>query len=436
MTVVESRGILNLPLELSSGSCVHLQPIIRSAHTMIHQAIPTTSQQVRRQNRYAILHALRAAQAASKATLARTLRISPATVGSVIEGLRAEDLVVEKGAGPSTGGRRPQLLTLNPVAPLTIGVDLGGTKLTILVLNMRGDVLDRVTHSFPLDGGTVDAHAIGALVRPVVERWRGQGCAGAGLAVPGLLSMDEGVVRYSANLGWRNLPLRAMLAEQLHLPVLIERNTNASLLAEEWWGDVDAAEPALFVTLGSGIGAALQVDGRFLRGASATFGELGHIPIAPDGPLCRCGQRGCLEAMASATAVETAYAALLGESNTGPHVPLATIIARADAGETAALAVLHKVADYLGAGMTILVNLLNPGLIILGGELMEAAAILLPRIQAAVADHALAIPQKAVNILPSTLRGDAAAMGAASLVVDACFAGAWPYQPEKEALMV
>ncbi|MBA2319792.1 MAG: ROK family transcriptional regulator, partial [Deltaproteobacteria bacterium] len=245
-------------------------------------AAPTNTSQVRLYKRTRILHALRRCPGLSKIGLARELQISPTTVGSLIEGLVRDGLVVAGGLEPSMGGRPPERLSLDPEGPLALGVDLGETAARFGLLDLTGRLVATETLPFRrhAEDGRVDTAIVSdGITALLAETGLGDRVAGIGVAVPGLVDRAAGAVRYAANLGWENVALSGRLTADLDRPVLLDRNTNAALLAEEWWGTAANDDPAIFVTLGSGIGAAIRVDGAFVRGASGAPGEFGHIQV-------------------------------------------------------------------------------------------------------------------------------------------------------------
>ncbi len=386
-------------------------------------ALASTSQ-VRLYKRTRILHALRRSPGLSKIGLARELEISPTTVGSLVEGLVREGLVVAAGLEPSMGGRPPERLSLDPQGPLALGVDLGETAARFGLLDLAGRLVATETLPFTRQrqDGSVDAAIVSdGIAALLAETGLGARIAGIGVAVPGLVDREAGAVRYAANLGWENVALAGQLDLQFDRPVLLDRNTNAALLGEEWWGTAADDDPAIFITLGSGIGAAIRVDGEFIRGASGAPGEFGHIPVVADGPECRCGQRGCLEALASSAAVQRSYQRL---ADAPPDGGISTVVEAAREGDPLALHVLDEAARHLGIGIATLVNLFNPSVVILGGELMEAEELILARIDAHVRARSLKVSSAALRLVSSSFHADAALIGAATIAFDALFTNA------------
>lgn len=366
-----------------------------------------------------VLHALRAQPGLSKTGLARLLGVSPATAGLLAKELVGAGLVVHAGHDRSTGGRPSERLLLNATEPLSLGVDLGEVDARLGLLDLDGVVVAARQAPFERDGDRVRLQPILAQVIDLLSSTTAV-VAGIGVAVPGLLDPDSGRVRYSANLGWRDVALRDQIAAATGLGVVMERNTNAALLAEHWWGSGTLSEPALFVTLGSGIGVGIRDGGRFLRGVGGAAGELGHtVVVDRQGPLCACGQRGCLEALASSRAVQRRYRQLRGSGLADWSI--GAIAEAARGGDENASRALAEAASYLADGMVTLVNLFNPGLIMLGGELMVAEAELLPIIRNGVRAGALPESARQVTIVPSSFGPEAPLIGAATLVFDALF---------------
>lgn len=367
------------------------------------------------QKRLQVLEALRGSPGLSKFQLARRLSISAATAGTVVGELVRDGLIVSDGFGLSTGGRRPERLVLNSRTPLVLAVDLGETAMRLGLFNLHGRRLRAERHPFRRSGDTVNVEHIVQSVRGFLGP--GQ-VAGVGFAIPGLVDREAGFVRYAANLGWHDMDLGALMERELGLPVTLDRGANAALLAEEWWGAaLPATDPVLFVSMGSGIGAAIKINGSFARGASAAAGEVGHIPIDPAGPLCLCGKRGCLEALASGRALLKTYETLVGRDGQRGVRPLSVkaITSAAVAGDGPSRRALTMVAEHLGIGLVMLVNIFNPAALVLGGELVDAEEIVVPIVRRIVAERSLTFSSDAVTIRISTFRDEASLVGAAAL---------------------
>jgi glucokinase len=355
----------------------------------------------------------------SQIGLVRQLGLGQATVSVAVGELLAQELIVSIGHDTSTGGRRAERLALNPTRPLTLGFDLGEADAQLGVVNMQGHLLEVRRVGLRRSRRRVQLEPLVAAARDAAQRW--PHVRGLGVAVPGIVSAADGLVRNAANLGWRDLPIAEEFAAGVGLPVVVDRNANAAVLGEEWWGKADG-DPFVFVTLGSGVGAGLRVNHTFLHGASETAGEFGHIVIEPGGSVCQCGRRGCLETRASAGALVELDQRLRSRSGRrSARRSVADIAAAALAGEPAAAEAVGEVADWLGAGLITLITLLNPRVLMLGGELMAAQELLLPRIRELVRAHGQRIAKDVVEIVPSTFGDQAVVVGAGALAFERLF---------------
>jgi predicted NBD/HSP70 family sugar kinase len=367
-----------------------------------------------------ILRAVRETPGISKTELARRLRISPSTASALVSDLVGAGLVAVDGVGQSSGGRPPEQLVLNPTSPLMLAINLGETDVRLGLVNLHGRMLESGRARFQVSKGQVRLEPI--LDRAAKLAARSPHVVGAGIAVPGLIDRQRGVVRAAGNLGWFDLDIRAEAERRLGVPVEVDRHTNAGLLAEEWWGQDTAADPLLFVTAGSGIGVGIRLQGGLVEGATGVAGEFGHIPVEPDGIPCVCGRRGCLETVASSRALLDRYEALRGESTVSkPPRTVADVAAAAAAGDALARQALTEVAERLGLGLVTLISLLNPAAVIVGGELMDAETFVLPVVRDVVTRRAHAAAREAVAVRSSSFRDDASLFGAAALAFDALF---------------
>jgi glucokinase len=278
------------------------------------------------------------------------------------------------------------------------GIDVGGTA-------MKGGVL----------GGRVESRPTGREEGPdaVLERLvafareLAADAAAIGVAVPGLVDEASGVARASVNLGWRDVPLRRRLEDRLGLPVAVSHDVRAAARAEGEEGAARGRSDWLLVTLGTGVGAAVVAGGRPYAGAHGAGGELGHLVVAPDGPECACGARGCVEALASAAAVERRY---------GQAVAAEEVVRRAAAGEAAAAAVWGEAVEALAAGLATAVVMLDPELIVVGGGLAGAGSALFDPLAAGLR---LRLPfLEAPPVVPAALGPDAGWRGAALLAAE------------------
>ncbi|MGW1267946.1 ROK family protein, partial [Streptomyces sp. NPDC002491] len=240
----------------------------------------------------------------------------------------------------------------------------------------------------------------------------GEPAAAAGVAVPGIVDEAGGVAVYAANLGWRDVPLRARLAERLGAPVALGHDVRTGGLAEGRIGAARGADRFLFVALGTGIAGAIGVDGRVEAGAHGFAGEIGHIVVRPGGAPCPCGQRGCLERFASAAAVGEAWAAAVGD----PEADAADCAKAFSSGDPRALRVWQSAVDALADGLVTGLTLLDPRTLVIGGGLAEAGEALFTPLRDAVRRRVTF--QKLPEIVPAALGDSAGCLGAGLLAWD------------------
>jgi glucokinase len=244
-----------------------------------------------------------------------------------------------------------------------------------------------------------------------LERF-GEPAAAAGVAVPGIVDEERGTAAYSANLGWRDVPLRDLLAERLGSPVALGHDVRTGGLAEGRLGAGQGTDRFLFVPLGTGIAGAIGIDGRVEGGAHGFAGEIGHIVVRPGGTPCPCGQRGCLERFASAAAVSQAWAGACGD----PDADAADCVKAVRSGDGVARAVWQDAVDALADGLVTALTLLDPRVLIIGGGLAEAGDTLFAPLQEAVRRRVTF--QKLPAIVPAALGDLAGCLGAGLLAWD------------------
>lgn len=324
--------------------------------------------------RSAVLAALGASGPLSRTELAQALDLSPATLTQVTKDLIARGLVAEVEQRPSRGGRPAVLLGLVGAGGRAIGAKVAADHVAVVDVRVDGQV--EQSWEFEFDAVAPDApDRLADLLHPVVTTGAGgtgrPGRAGAepvlgvGVGVPGAVD-DQGVGSVDApTLGWQNLALGTRLRAALPVPVLVENDVNALAVAERLYGSGREHRDFLVVTIGRGVGAGLVVDGSVYRGAHGGGGEFGHFPVAADGPLCSCGNHGCLEAVVGQQALvdRAVERGLLG------HTPdLAALVAAADAADPVAAAVFTEAGETFGRALSGLVNVMDPEIVIVLGE--------------------------------------------------------------------
>lgn len=350
--------------------------------------------------------------------------------------------------------------------PLALGVDLGGTKIHLVLADQEGQAVAQVVQPTEAKKGltgvmgnlltglyrvmkeaiekeSVGTQTVGKLTPDLdfgeipdqaslqtlkeILAQQGREVRGIGLVVAGVLSEERTVIHESPNLGLVEVPLRDLLAENSGLPVWMENDTNAAALGEYWYGAGKGQDPMVYMGLGTGVGGGLIIRGELYRGSHGGAGEIGHLVLEPQGPPCGQGHPGCLEAMVSGTALARAAQAAVDQGKGERLLQLAggcrdkvagPVVGQALAmGDQTARELVHQAGAYLGMGIASVINLLNPGLIVIGGGL--AAGLWQPLLDAAWPEIELrAFPslKEKVQIVPAGLGEDSAALGAAGIV--------------------
>ena len=296
-----------------------------------------------------------------------------------------------------------------------IALDVGGTGMKAALVGDDGALLHRARRATGRERGP-DAVVAGILDFAAELYAYGTEHPGppaaAGIAVPGIVDEEHGTAVYAANLGWKDVPLRDLLAERLGVPVALGHDVRTGGLAEGRIGAGRGADRFLFVPLGTGIAGAIGIDGRVESGAHGFAGEIGHVVVRPGGTLCPCGQRGCLERYASAAAVSEAWAAAGGN----PDADAADCARAVAAGDPGARRVWQEAVDALADGLVTALTLLDPRTLIIGGGLAEAGEVLFQPLRDAVRRRVTF--QKLPSIVPAALGDTAGCLGAGLLARD------------------
>ncbi len=309
-----------------------------------------------------------------------------------------------------------------------VGVDIGGTKILAILVNSKFEIISRAkkkTKGWVKD--TKPETKIIEIINSVIEEAGNCKIKGIGLGVPGPVDYKKGIVVTTPNIGWENFALGDIISRKFSVPAVVDNDVNLGTFAEWHFSDYRDVKHVLGVFPGTGIGGGLIINKKIIHGASGGAGEIGHFTIQLDGPLCGCGKRGCLEALASRIAISKEIMALIlrGEcpylaEKVGTDISKlrSGIIAEAiKNGEKKVEEIVRRSAYLTGLAIANAINLLSPHLVVLGGGLVEALGeIYLEEINKAVKDHAMPFLRKKVEIVKGRLGDDAVAMGGALLV--------------------
>jgi predicted NBD/HSP70 family sugar kinase len=389
-------------------------------------ARPKIDRQVMRaHNRSVVLDVVRRSGPVARTEVARRTSLAKPTVSAIVDELLAEGVVHEVGVGKSTaaGGRPPTYLDFDVTRDAYVGVHIGVDTTTVAVADGRGTVVAEGSRRSSIGSPErslrhvtellADALRSAQVARTTIRH--------AAIALPGLIDRDSGACVLAPNLGWRDVPVEKMFGDELGVPVSVWNTPHASAFAEGRHGAARDVDTFVWLYVGPGVGSAIVQDGELVTGTRGFAGEIGHCRVADDGPQCHCGKYGCLEMYTSAEAISRAAAAARVPARTkAPR--LADVVAAARHGHDGARRVLEDAGHMLGLGTSYLVGILNPELVVVGGESAPAFEFLLEPLRGALAQDALEAEQ--VPVVASTVEGDAAVVGAVLLAFEAGIATA------------
>ncbi len=364
-----------------------------------------TRQQIKDHNTRLILRTIYDSATMSRADVARSTGLTRPTVSSIVAELIGDGLVVEAGLGPSVGGKPPTLLTVNPDGRHLVAIDLSGDEFRAHVLNLRGHI--EAAASLPAAGldGAAGLDTVYRLVETILAQ-TSVPLLGIGLATPGLVDPNNGIILRSVNLDWVNLPLRDLLAERFGHPVHIANDSHMAALAEYSYGDELDGDNLIVLRVGRGIGAGIILGGRLFYGDGFGAGEIGHVVVDPAGQLCSCGNRGCLETTSSIRAMLNQ-----ARSSDRSQSALATTDALTWHNFSQAVALHDPLAvdiaveagRHLGAAAANLVGALNIHTLVLAGRLADLDGLLLDAITAEMCQRVLPAMAQTTRVRFSSL---------------------------------
>ena len=395
---------------------------------------PADQKIVRRLNKQAALDLIRKTSGGiSRAEIAQRLGVSRSTVSAIVDGLIASSLVRERGAGTSRGGRRPIVLQINPDSGRVVGIDLGASHLLVVVADLQGQIL--VESEAPMDigrGPDICLNQAYALVETTLAR---AGCGLAdvraiGVGVPGPVNIDKGMVSTPPIMpGWDGFPIRHRMEQHWHRPVNLDNDADLGVLGEWAFGAGQGESNLAYIKIGTGIGCGILLDGQIFHGVLGTAGEIGHVTISEDGPPCTCGNYGCLEAMAGGRAiaqraqlaVKAGQRTRLAEINHGHEITARDVAEAARAGDMVSQQLLNDAGRHIGSALASLINLLNPGLVLVGGGVTGAGELLLTPILEVVNERSLQASLHAARIAMAALGKHSTALGAVAIALTKTF---------------
>ncbi|PYI38844.1 ROK family transcriptional regulator [Arthrobacter psychrolactophilus] len=387
------------------------QPTTTPAHRPARN--PGSQSALRSRNQQRITQQLLKGGPSTQAELARSTGLSTATISNIVKSMAAAELVTLTPV--TSSGRRAMSVRYNGDSAIAAGIDFGRTHVRVVLANTGYHVL--AEEEAPLPRGHEAAEGIQTASRLLDKLLRKAGISrsqliGAGAGIPGPIDSRSGkVIRGAILPEWVGINLHSELQKALEIPVFVDNDANLGALAQLTWGDMGNALNLMFIKIGTGIGSGLILGGHLFHGSFGVTGEIGHVTIDEHGMICRCGNRGCLETVAStATMVE-----LLSRGSEHP-ISTADILRQADAGDPATLRVLDDAGMAIGRALANVANLISPDVIVIGGPLTELGELFLAPIRRGLLRHAVPIIGESIGLKMSQLTSRAEALGAAALV--------------------
>ncbi|SKA93189.1 transcriptional regulator, MarR family [Caloramator quimbayensis] len=391
---------------------------------------------IREINKSTILKVIREKGPISRADIAKLTGLNPATVTNNVNILLEADIITETGIGDSSGGRKPILLELNKNAFYAIGVDMGLKRARAALINLCGEIIKSIDMPY---GNSIDEKDV---IKRIIELVNAlldvrnidkNKILGIGIGVHGIVNPVEGISIYAPKFGWKDVAIKDIFEKEFRMPVLIDNDVRVMALGEKWFGNAKSAKDFVFINVGSGIGSAIVINGDIYRGSLYGAGEIGHISIAENGPKCNCGNFGCLEVMASGTALEkrVIHDINLGKESIIPKlagddlskITGEIIYEAAKLNDKLALDALYDVGSCLGYAVSNLINILNPEIIIIGGGVARAGDFVLKPLCDTAHKKSMEHLSQRVRILPSYLNENCGIIGAATLILNDLFEG-------------
>ncbi|HEX5909081.1 MAG TPA: ROK family transcriptional regulator [Thermoleophilaceae bacterium] len=376
---------------------------------------------MRELNRSRVIEALRELGVASRADVARHTGLSRTTISGLVAEMRDEGLVVDRpgpdGDAPASGaGRPPTPIGLSARAGAALGIDFGKRHLAVVVADLSHTLLAEDQRE--MEEGYDSAAGIDAAIELVEDVLARAGIPvrqllGVGVGLPGPVHGPSGQVGSSAILpGWEGLQVAREMEGRLGVPVRVDNDANLGALAELFWGAGEGAADLVYLKVATGIGAGLIFQGRLFHGAGGTAGEIGHLTIDEHGPMCRCGNRGCLETFAAGDALVELLRSSLGHELTAEE-----IVDQAIAGDVACRRAIADAGRHLGHAVGAICNLINPSRVVVGGSIGQAGDLLLGEMREAVRRRAVLSAAQDVEIVAGVLGERAEVLGAVALVL-------------------
>lgn len=385
---------------------------------------------LRQQNLRGIVHHLYENAPISRVDLAKLTGLNKTTVSSLVEELLENKFIRELGADQSTNvGRRSILLDLNPTRGYIVSGEIGANFVDVICTDFKFKILWRHKEPLVKDNQDESLKISFDVLQKAFDFAKEQGnLLGIAVGVHGLLDKNTGTLLFAPTSGWREVSLLEKLKQSFETEIFVDNEANLAALGEQYLGVAQGNSEVLYISIGRGLGGGIVINGQPYNGSTGIAGEFGHLTLFPDGLLCQCGNRGCWETEVSQAALNRQIensikngqtTSLIQKLSTKSQLSVINIVEAAQKGDTTALNALDAVGCNLGIGIASLLNVFNPSLIVLGGELSIAAEYLLPAVHKELKNRSLRWSRENAQIVVARFGSDAAIMGGVASVFQA-----------------
>ena len=385
--------------------------------------LPIANQNVKTFNKHALVDLIRfAGRGVARTDIAQELGLTRASVTMIINDLIESGIILEMESRSTRSGRPPVVLDINPKCGLAAAIDMGATHIRVAVGDFSAQILEEAEEPFRIADGPEQCLEEGdRALRSVLEK-RGlkiSDLSAIGLGVPGPVITDTGMVMAPPIMpGWDRFPIRATLENRWKVPLALNNDANFGAVGEWVFGAGRGEKNIAFIKVGSGIGAGLIINRQVFGGTTGSAGEIGHLTIDENGPLCSCGNHGCLEAFAGGHAIELQAKKLVESgkrtllSDVNQAITVREVAEAARRGDLAAQEILHRSGTFIGIAVAGLINLVNPSVVIVGGGVAEVGDLLTAPIRKVVRERSLRAAEHAVKITTAMLGRRSTLIGA------------------------
>ncbi|MCG8539192.1 MAG: ROK family transcriptional regulator [Clostridia bacterium] len=387
---------------------------------------------IKKINTISILKIIREKGPISRAHISKLIGLNPATVSSNVFDLLEGKIIKEVGSGESSGGRKPILLELNRGEIYVIGVDMGIKKVTTGLIDIDGNIVNKVTLYYPRENS--QERVLRVIKDSIYQVVKGNDddfnkVIGIGMGIHGIVDIEKGVSVYAPAFSWHNLDVVNDFKNEFNTPVIIDNDVRTMALGEKWFGKAKDSKNFILLNIGNGIGAGIYLNGDLYRGNNFGAGEIGHVSISDRKIKCKCGEYGCFEAIASGTGIATRF---IEKLNNGKESSIANKMGTLDItaekiyqealeGDGLSIEILKETGKYIGTALSMLINILNPEMILIAGGVSKAWEFIFEDIQEVIARKSINNNLKFLYIGETFLKEDAGIVGAATLVIKDIF---------------